>query len=87
MCFLHCSVISKTWRKILSWLRFNFLIPHNLFVPLKCWSGKVRGKKMQKGFWLAWHAIIWVIRKVRNVRILENHIKDVEEMIEEIKVS
>jgi len=51
----------------MDWLWFNFLIPHNLFVHLECWSGEARGKKMQKGF--------WVIRKARNARIFENHIK------------
>jgi len=83
--FLHCSVISKIWRKIMDWLRFNFLIPHNLFVHLECWSGEARGKKMRKGFWLVWHVIIRVIWKARNARIFENHSKDVEKMVEEIK--
>lgn len=41
---------------------------------------------MRKGFWLVWHAIIWVIWKARNAKIFENHSKDVEEMVEEIKV-
>jgi hypothetical protein len=68
----------------MDWLRFNFLIPHNLFVHLECWSEEARGKKMRKGFWLVWQAIIWVIWKARNARIFENHIKDMKEMVEEI---
>jgi len=84
--FLHCRVISNIWRKIMDWLNFNFITPNNLFVHLECWSGEVRDKKMRKGVWLIWHAIIWVIWKGRNERIFNNLIKEEEELVEEIKV-
>jgi len=68
------------------WLGFHFITPHNLFAHLECWSGEARGKKVRKGFWLVWLAIIGLIWKSRNDRIFNNQVKTIEEMVEDIKI-
>lgn len=60
-------------------------VPHNLFVHFDCWSAEVWNKKLRKGFWLIWHASIWVIWKTRNDRIFMEISKGVEEIVDEIK--
>lgn len=57
--FLHCSVASKVWMKVSNWLEFNFLIPPNLFIHCQCWNGWQRNKKVRRGLWLIWHAIVF----------------------------
>lgn len=84
--FLHCLVASKVWRMIMSSLGINFIIPHNLFVHLECWRGEIVDKKLKKGFMLIWHATIWVMWKTRKERIFKNVVKEVGEMVEDIKL-
>jgi len=84
--FLHCEVSSLIWRGILNWLEINFITPHNLFVHFECWNSEVNSKRLKKGFWYIWHATIWLIRKERNARIFKNQSKNVEELLDEIKV-
>jgi len=40
-------------------------------------------KKARKGFWLIWHIIIW---RSTNEIIFNNKVRDVEEIVDEIKV-
>lgn len=61
------------------------LAPQNLFVHFESWSGEVRNKKLLRGWWLIWHASLWMIWKSRNVVIFNNGTKEVDEMVEEIK--
>jgi hypothetical protein len=83
--FLHCDVTSLIWRGILNWLEINFITPQNLFVHFGCWDSEVSSKRLKKGFWLIWHATIWTIWKERNARIFNNKVKEVEELVDEIK--
>lgn len=64
--FLHCKVVISAWDKIMRWLVFNFIPPHDLFAHLECGSDAASTKKLRKCFWLIWHATIWVIWKAMN---------------------
>lgn len=83
--FLHCLVADKVWGKVLEWLDFNFLTPPNLFVHFLCWSREPRSRTLRRGFWLIWHATIWILWKERNNRIFSNVSKEVVEIVDEIK--
>lgn len=84
--FLHCPMTSRVWRGLMRWLDFDFLIPPNMFIFFLCWSGWERNKKIRRGLWLIWHAAIWVIWRVRNNRIFNNQVTEVDELVEEVKV-
>lgn len=43
----------------------------------------VSNKKLRRGVWLIWHAVVW---KTRNNWIFNNKIIDVLEMLEEVKL-
>jgi hypothetical protein len=84
--FLPCNVVDKVWKRVLKWLEFNFITPSNLFVHLECWSEEVKKRKIRKGMWLIWHASIRVIWRARNDKLLKNCVKEIDELVEEIKV-
>lgn len=84
--FLHCDIISKVWREVMNWLNFNFISPPNLFIHAICWSRHVRNKKLRRGAWLIWHAVVWVVWKTRNNWIFNNKTFDVMEMVDEMKL-
>jgi len=50
--FLQCDVVSLIWRKVMSWLGFNFITPQNMLVHFECWSGEANSKQLRNGFWL-----------------------------------
>jgi len=83
--FLHCLVINQVWTSVMNWLEFNFVTHPNLFVHFACWSDMANSKKIRRGFWLIWHAVVWVIWRKRNDRIFNNKVKGVEEMVEDVK--
>jgi len=56
--FPHSNVISKVWREVMDWVQFHFLIPPNLIIHFMCWSSEMRTKKLRKGAWIIWHAVI-----------------------------
>jgi len=56
-----------------------------MFVHFDCWSGEVILKRLKKGFWLIWHASIWMIWKERNARIFKNQFKNYDEIVDDIK--
>lgn len=66
----------------MNWLQFHLITPPSLFIHLFGWSTK----KRKRGAWLIWHAVIWVIWKMRNDKIFKNIVKEVDEMVEQIKV-
>jgi len=84
--FLHCEIIDKVWREVMRRLNFNLTAPPNLFIHICCWTRKVWSKKLRRGAWLIWHAVIWVVRLTRNDRIFNNKIIEVEETVDKIKV-
>jgi len=81
--FLHCRVISKVWREVMSWLNFNFITPPNLFIHAICWFSEVRSKKLRRGALIIWNAVVW---RVRNDHIFYNKVSGVEEMVDRVKV-
>lgn len=34
--FLHCSVVSQNWAKVMRWLGFNFITPPNIYIHWAC---------------------------------------------------
>ena len=62
----------------------KFVSP-SLFIHLFGWYGDSYEETKERG-WLIWHAILWVIWKIRNDRIFNNIVKEVDEMVEQIKV-
>jgi len=77
--FLYCHVISKVWMKVMSWLQFHFITLPNLFLHIICWSSAMRLKKLRRGAQLLWHSAIWVIWKLRNDRIFNKNVREVDE--------
>lgn len=73
--FLHCSSTFKVWSMVSGWLDINFITPQSLFQHFECWSGEIGKKRLRKGYWLVWHASLWVIWKARNNMIFNNLIK------------
>lgn len=71
---------------VCGWLEINFITPQTLFQHFECWSGEIGKKRLRKGYWLAWHASVWVIWEARNDRIFNNLTKILEEIVEDIKL-
>lgn len=59
--FLHCEVVTRLWQKVMQWLQFNFITPHNRWAHFLCWSNEASTKKLRHGFWLIWNATVWAI--------------------------
>lgn len=64
---------------------FNFIMPPNLFNHLECWTEEGRNRKIRRGLWLIWHACVWLIWMERNNRIFNERVKEVDELVAEIK--
>jgi len=56
-----------------------------MFVHFGCWNGEVTSKHLKKGFWLIWHASIWMVWKERNARIFKNQFKNSDEIVDDFK--
>jgi hypothetical protein len=84
--FIHCEWVSKVWRKVMCWLNFSFIMPPNLFIHALCWTREVGAKKLRRGAWLIWHAVVWVIWTARNNKIFNDIYTEVEELVDQIKV-
>jgi len=84
--FLYCVWTFHVWSLVCGWLEINSITPQTLFQHFECWNGVIGRKRLRKGFWLVWHASLWVIWKARNDRIFNNLIKEPSEIAEEIKV-
>jgi len=69
----------------MNWLQVNFITPPNLILIFMCWSSEICSKKMRKGAWIIWHAVIWVVWKTRNDIIFNNKMCAVDDMVEQNK--
>lgn len=90
LCFV-CGVVEWMRRRsifscIVEWWNFNHVTPPSLFIHWACWSGVESRPRVKKGLWLVWHAMIWVLWKARNNRILNDGVEFVDDLVEEIKV-
>jgi hypothetical protein len=81
-----CEVVLKVWQRVMCWLQFNFLIPHNLFAHFECWYYEATSRRIRRGFCLIWLASIWVIWKRMNEVIFNNGVVEIEDLVENIKV-
>jgi len=84
--FLHCNVAWGVWARLMVWVDCHFPTPPNLFVHWKCWSGRSSNKNTLRGLWLIWHTTIWILWKARNDKIFKDITREVDELVEEIKV-
>jgi hypothetical protein len=85
--FLHCSLDAQVWYKVCRWLGFCFVNPPTLFNSFASFLGLTSSKKRKKGLSLIWHAVVWVIWKVRNDLIFNNKSITEEEVVDLVKVS
>jgi len=76
----------KVWDGVMSWLGFRMVIPPNLLIQWECWEGVTSNKKAQKGLRMIWHMVVWSLWRTRNDRIFNNAWREVEELVEDIKV-
>jgi hypothetical protein len=84
---LHCNLTAAVWYRVVSWLGLCFVNPPNLFISFASFVGNGSSKKRKKGLAVIWHALIWVIWKVRNDRIFNNKLLSVEEVVDMVKVT
>ena len=84
--FLHCSWVSKVWREVMRWLNFNIITPPNLFLHALGWSREVSSKKLRRGAWVIWHAVVWVIWTSRNNMIFKAKTFEILELVDHIKL-
>jgi len=71
----------------MKWLNFNFITRPNLFIHAICWAREVWSKKFRTSMWFIWHAVVWVIWNARNNRIFNGKTIEMEELVEQIKVT
>jgi len=84
--FLHCQVASMVWEWLMRWLNGSFITPPNLFNHWECWSDLAVNKRVRKGYYLIWHASVWLLWKARNDKIFNNVVCDADSIVEEVKV-
>lgn len=68
------------------WVDWYFLTPPNLFVHWECWNGRGGSKNRRRGLGLIWLTTIWMVWKARNDRIFKGISREIDEVVEEIKV-
>jgi hypothetical protein len=84
---LHCRLASGVWYKVCRWLDFYFVNPPSLFISFASFLGFTSSEKRKKGLSMIWHAVVWVIWKVRNDLIFNNKSITEEEVVDLVKVS
>jgi hypothetical protein len=84
--FLGCDFASFVWREIFRWLGLVLVLPPSLGSLFECFIGAAGNKKVRGGFYLIWHATVWVIWKSRNKIIFSNGVIDLEAVVDMIKL-
>jgi len=84
--FLHCDWARAVWLRLMWWVDGGFITPPNLFIHWACWGNFVGSKTIKKGRGLIWLATLWVLWKVRNDKIFNGVIFEVDDIVEEVKV-
>lgn len=64
----------------MNWMQFNFITLPNLILHINYWSTAMRTKKLRRWAWIIWHAFISIILKIRNDRIFNKKIREVEQI-------
>ncbi|KAK2372488.1 hypothetical protein QL285_073614 [Trifolium repens] len=82
----HCPFAAKVWYKVMGWLGFIIIIPHNIASSLAILLDCAKNKKEKVGLCLIWSAYIWVLWSVRNNCIFNNGAVNLEEVVDHIKL-
>ncbi|PNX69227.1 hypothetical protein L195_g056601 [Trifolium pratense] len=84
--FLHCTIASKVWYQIMSWLGLVVIVPQNLVTSYGMLVGCGKDKRNRECLALIWNSLMWVIWRFRNDCIFNNKEATVEEMVDEVKL-
>ncbi|PNX88099.1 hypothetical protein L195_g044199 [Trifolium pratense] len=84
--FMFCEFAAKVWNDIFRWLGVVVIMLPNLFVLLESLMGAASSAKARKGFSLIWHTTVWRIWRSWNDLCFVNGIKDVEKIVDDIKL-
>jgi hypothetical protein len=79
--FLRCEIAARIWYEILAWIGQFTPLPPNLNLSFAMFVGFGAGKKGRKGMMLLWHAYIWTLWCVRNNKVFNDGIVDVDEAV------
>jgi hypothetical protein len=66
--FLFCDFASDVWTAIFRWLGLVLIMPQNIAMLFESFIGAASSKKGKLGFYLIWHATVWMIWRSRNNR-------------------
>ncbi|MCH80988.1 F-box family protein [Trifolium medium] len=83
--FLHCGTTANIWYEIAWWIGQPLMLPPSLSHSFSMMVGCRAGKRGKKGMMIIWHSFIWTIWQIRNNRIFNNGVIDVDESVETIK--
>jgi hypothetical protein len=83
--FIFCGTTAKICYDIDSWIGHSMMLPPSIYHSFAMLTGCGVGKRGKKGMALIWHTFIWTIWRMRNNRIFNNGVIDVEEAVESIK--
>jgi hypothetical protein len=84
--FLLCPLAWSIWVEVYRWFGVVEVFPGSiisLFVGFL--SSLKRGKKLPKGIMIVWHAVMWVIWRVRNDKIFSDKSIILEDVFDRIK--
>jgi exonuclease III len=84
--FLLCPLAWSIWIEVYRWFGVVEVFPGNFCSLFEGFLSSLKcGKKSLKGIRLVWHAVIWVLWRVRNDKIFANKPIVLEEVLDRIK--
>jgi hypothetical protein len=84
--FIFCDFAVIVWNAIFRWIKVIIVLPPNLFLLYDCLIGAAPNKRIRYGYSVIWHATVWMLWRSRNEIRFANGVKDVEKVVENIKL-